>query len=239
MKPSNNVQAAHGGRILVNEMLGTRISARIGVPVPPCAVIEVSAELIELSAELRIQIGNRSIPWTPGPHFGSRYPGEPQRTAIYDLLPDEQLREVENLDDFLGILCADKLACNVNGRQAIFLPSSSGSTYRALFLDHGFFFGAGDWKFPDAPLRGLYPRHRVYQGVRGLGSFAPWLERIENKLTLEALGEMAGEIPIEWYQDPAALEQLIEQLDRRRKEVRRLLLDAARSSRQPFVNFKD
>ncbi len=239
VKPSNNLQAPLSGRILANELLGTRIAARIGLPVQPCAVIEVSAELIELSADLRIQFGSKSIPWTPGPHFGSRYPGEPRHTAVYDLLPDEQLCIVENLDDFVGVICADKLACNCDARQAIFLPSSSGQGFRAVFIDHGFWFGAGEWKFSDAPMRGIFPRHRVYQSVRGLASFEPWLERIEKNLTLDALGEIAGEIPLQWHNDPAALEQLIEQVYLRRKEVRRLLLDAARSQRQPFPNFKD
>ena len=235
VKPLNNPQAPHSGRILVNEMLGTRLAARIGLPVPPCAAIEVTAELIELSSDLRIQLGGRSVPWPPGLHFGSRYPGHPARTVVHDLLPDEQLREVENLDDFLCALCADKLACNVNCRQAIFLPAHNGPGYRAVFIDQGFYFGAGDWRFPDAALRGLYARHRVYHNVRGLVSFEPWLVRIEESLTLAELGAIAGEIPGEWYDfDFAALEQLLEQIDRRRKDVRRLLLDARNSPRDPF-----
>lgn len=240
VKPSNNPQAPQSGRILVNDMLGTRLAARLGLPVPPCAAIEVTQELIELSTDLRIQLGGSTVRWRPGLHFGSRYPGEPAHTVVHDILPDEQLREVENLDDFLCALCADKLCCNVNGRQAIFLPARSGSGYRAVFVDQGFFFGAGDWRFPDAPLRGLYSRHRVYQNVRGLDSFEPWLARIEQTLTLNELGAIAGEIPPEWYDfDRDALEQLIEQLDRRRKDVRRLLLDAKNSQRQPFSNWRD
>lgn len=236
VKPKNNPQTpVNSERILANEMLGSRLAARLGLPVPPCAVIEVSPELIELSTDLRIQLGQRSEPWQPGLHFGSRYPGDPAHTEIHDFLPDEQLRSVENLADFLGMLSVDKLTCNVNGRQAIFLPSPSGSAYRAVFVDQGFFFGAAEWKFSDAPARGLYPRHRVYQGVRGLDSFEPWLARIE-KLSVDTLGAMASEIPIEWYSAEAdALEQLIEELDRRRSEVRRLLLDAKNSTRQPFL----
>ena len=104
VKPSNNPQAAQSGRILVNDFLGTRMAALLGVAVPPCAVVDVRAEIIELSSDLRIQVGSQSIPWTPGPHFGSRYPGDPKRAVVHDILPDEQLREVENLDDFLGAL---------------------------------------------------------------------------------------------------------------------------------------
>ena len=42
-------------------------------------------------------------------------------------------------------------------------------------IDQGFCFNAGNWDFPDAPLRGLYARNRVYLGVTGMDSFGPWL----------------------------------------------------------------
>lgn len=53
--------------------------------------------------------------------------------------------------------------------------------YKALMIDQGFCFNAGEWNFPDAPLRGLYARHRVYESVSGIESFEPWLERLETK----------------------------------------------------------
>jgi hypothetical protein len=236
VKPRNNPQTqTRSERILANEMLGSRLAARLGLPVPPSAVVEVSQELIGIAGDLRIQQGQQSTPWQPGPHYGSRYPGDPGRCEIHDVLPDAQLRQVENLTDFLGILCADKLCCNVNGRQAIFLPSPAQPAYRAVFVDQGFYFGAADWKFPDAPLRGLYSRHCVYQAVRGLDSFEPWLARID-KLTVDELGGIASEIPLEWYGGEAdALEQLIEELDQRRAKVRGFLLEARNSPRQPFA----
>lgn len=45
--------------------------------------------------------------------------------------------------------------------------------------------------FPDAPLRGLYARSRVYEGVTGLDSFGSWLERLEKRITGGVLGESA------------------------------------------------
>ena len=51
---------------------------------------------------------------------GSRYPGDPRRTTLYDFLPDEQLRAVENLYQFAGMLVFDKWTCNTNGRQTLF-----------------------------------------------------------------------------------------------------------------------
>jgi len=55
-----------------------------------------------------------------GLQFGSRYPGDPRRLTLYDFLPDEQLRAVENLYQFAGMLVFDKWTCNTNGRQTLF-----------------------------------------------------------------------------------------------------------------------
>jgi hypothetical protein len=108
-----------------------------------------------------------------------------------------------------------------------------------MMIDFGFCFNAGEWDFPDAPLRGLYARQRVYETVGGMEAFEPWLERLETQLTPRVLGEEAAQIPPEWYAgDWAALERLLERLDRRRERVRELLLSARNSGRDPFPNWK-
>jgi len=56
-------------------------------------------------------------------------------------------------------------------------------------IDQGFCFNAGEWNFPDAPLRGLYSRQRVYDSVRALDSFEPWLARLEQRITLDELDQ--------------------------------------------------
>src|SRR5215475_642311 len=91
-------------RVLVNELLGTRLAARLGLPTAPVAVIEVSQELIQLTPDLAIELPRSRIPCQPGLQFGSRFPGDPRRLALHDFLPDEQLRSVENVHDFAGML---------------------------------------------------------------------------------------------------------------------------------------
>jgi hypothetical protein len=117
VKFQNNPQ---GARILANELLATRLAARIGLPAPPVAVVEVREELVAHTADLVMQLGRGRAPCRAGLQFGSRYPGSPAETVVYDFLPDEQLREVQNLGDFCGMLVFDKWTCNTNGRQAIF-----------------------------------------------------------------------------------------------------------------------
>ena len=225
-------------RILVNELLGTRLARRLGLPAAAPAVVDVRAELILRTEDLVVQLGRGNLPCRPGKQFGSRYPVDPAEQVVCDFLPDEQLAEVENLADFAGVLVFDKWTCNTNGRQAIFLRAPGRKRYQALMIDQGFCFNAGEWNFPDAPLRGLYQRHRVYGNVRGMEAFEPWLDRIERQITEAVLDEIASEIPPEWYGfDLDSLDNLLEQLIRRRKRVPDLLIDAMKSSRQPFPNW--
>jgi hypothetical protein len=242
-------------RILVNELLGTRLAARLGLPTTPVEIIHVGEELIRLTPELCIEMPRARIPCQAGLQFGSRYPGDPRRLALFDFLPDKQLRAVENLYQFAGMLVFDKWTCNTDGRQTLFLrenlhdPHAQGNghetnedqhgDYEAVMIDQGFCFNAGEWNYPDSPLRGLYARNSVYEGVTGMESFAPWLERLNRNITKRVLDEIRKEIPSEWYEDDYdAVAQLLEQLYRRRTRVPELLLAAKNTTRQPFPNWR-
>jgi hypothetical protein len=248
-------------RILVNELLGTRLASRLGLPTAPVEVVEVGAELIQLTPELCIELPRSRTPCAAGQQFGSRYPGDPRRMALHDFLPDEKLQSVDNLHDFAGMLVFDKWTCNTNGRQTVFFEgttqksggaggsSAKGtvkgaedgerSAYHTVMIDQGFCFNAGEWNFPDAPLRGLYARSRVYEGVTGMHSFAPWLERLQRCITEKVLAELAAEIPPAWYEDEYdAVMRVLEQLVRRKPRVEELLLSAKSSNRQPFASWR-
>jgi hypothetical protein len=231
-------------RILVNELLGTRLAARLGLPTTPVATISVSEDLIRLTPDLCMEMPRTHIPCRPGLQFGSRYPEDPHRLTLFDFLPDKQLMEVENLQDFSGMLVFDKWTCNTNGRQTLFFREHHNGLeapelrYRAVMIDQGFCFNAGEWNFPDAPLRGLYARNRVYEGVTGHQSFGPWIERIEKGITEQVLDDLIREVPPEWYDDDLdALLRLAEQLYRRRTMVPELLLAAKNTTRHPFPNW--
>jgi hypothetical protein len=109
--------------------------------------------------------------------------------------------------------------------------------YNATFIDHGFCFNAGEWKFVDAALRGVYARNAVYRSVGGWDTFEPWLSRME-ALRIETLWEIAETIPPEWYGgEVSTLESLVERLAKRRSIVRDLITGFKESSRQPFPNW--
>src|SRR2546425_9271748 len=151
-------------RILVNELLGTRLAARRGLPTVPVDIVAVSEELIRLTPELAVQLPRARIKCQHGLQFGSRYPGDPRQLTLHDFLPDEQLREVEILHEFAGMLVFDKWTSNTNGRQTVFFSEPVKAVeqavmrYKTRMIDQGFCFNAGEWNFPDAPLRAYNPR---------------------------------------------------------------------------------
>lgn len=136
-------------RILVDEMLGTRLASILGLPTTAICVLYVSEELIGLTPDLCIELSRQRIPCQPGPQFGSRFPGDPHRLAPFDFLPDPLLMSVENLHDFAGMLVFDKWTCNTNGRQTLFYrkeaekPQEAGASYCTVMIDQGFCFNAG------------------------------------------------------------------------------------------------
>ena len=132
------------------------------------------------------------------------------------------------------MLALDKWTGNANGRQAAFWRKKREKKYTATFIDQGYCFNAGEWTFPDYPLRGVYPRNEVYAGIKGWESFEPWLSRIETICENE-IWTQAGEIPPEWYgSEWGALENLGKALMARRGRVRELITCFRISPRQPF-----
>lgn len=226
-------------RILINELLCAQLARRLGLPVPPPTLVQVSPELIRHSRSLYMERGWKREPCAPGLQFGSRYPGPPGETLVMDFLPDKHLRRVRNPEAFLGALVFDKWTCNCDGRQMVFHRPvrSRRSAYNVLMIDQGFCFNCGEWNFPDSPIRSLYQRRVVYNSVRGLNSFEPFLSSVENLEEAE-LQEYASNIPEEWYEGKRSdLDRLVEDLYRRRRRVRQAILDTKNCDLRPFPNW--
>ena len=169
-----------------------------------------------------------------GLQFGSRFAGGMMPGQVVDFLPEAQIGELKNLDEFAGILALDKWTGNANGRQAVFTRRQRERRYKAVFIDFGYCFHAGEWRFEDAPLRGVYFRNDVYREVRGWENFEPWLTRIET-MPEEAVWAVANSVPPEWYGgDQAEMEALVEKLLKRRSRIRELIEAFWKSDRKPF-----
>lgn len=221
-------------RVLANEFLASRIAVAAGLTAPETELVEVSSWLVDNTPELEIDLGQTHVKCKPGLQFGSRFVGGLMPGQVVDYLPEEQLSEVTNLAEFAGILALDKWTGNTNGRQAVFTRKQRERRYRAVFIDFGYCFHAGEWRFEDVPLRGAYYRNDVYLEIKGWDSFEPWLTRMET-MAPDTIWEAANEVPPEWYGgDLSEMESLVENLLARRGHIRELIEGFGRSDRKPF-----
>jgi hypothetical protein len=224
-------------RVLANELIATRLAEAAGLTVPKTDVVEVGEWLIAHSAEMFMERGrNTQERCKPGLQFGSRFIGAPP-SQVVDYLPEPQMNDLRNLAEFAGMLVVDKWTGNCNGRQAVYERRPRERRYKATFIDQGYCFNAGEWTFPDSPLRGVFARNQVYANVTGWPSFEPWLTRIE-EFAADKLWSIAETVPPEWYGgDPRTLEHLMETLLQRRPHVRKLIEAFRESPRDPFPNW--
>jgi hypothetical protein len=225
VKFQNNPQ---GVRILANELLAALLAEKLGLPVPGSAVVDVPPDLVRHTAELVIDRGWQRVPCRPGLSFGSRWGANQASPSgvgdLYELLSPDQLRRVENLSDFLGMLVFDKWTGNADDRQAIFVRSNRASPFRTFMTDNGLCFNGSKWDFSARPKYGLYWGGVVYAGATGLDAFEPWLGHLEHDIDLSVITSAAQEIPSEWYGSrPDSLARFLTNLDERRKHVREFL----------------
>lgn len=235
-------------RILVNEWVASAFLGYLNIAVPRTALIELTPRFLTDNPDVHIQLGTKKLEVEPGWHFGSRYPGDPLRLAVYDFLPDALIAKVENLRDFLGAYVFDKWVGNADARQAIFFrarlrdwmpngPERVG--FYAQMMDHGYVFDGPHWTFSDSPLQGLYFRPMVYQNVRSLEDFQPWLDRIVHFPT-EVIDDAVKQIPLAWLDDndDEVLDAVLEKLMARRRRIPDLLESGRDGRVNPFPNWR-
>ncbi len=233
-------------RILINEFLAAEILAHLQIACPGHRIVRVSAEFLTANPEVHLQTGTRRQAIEPGWHFGSRHPGNPDTMAVYDFIPDALLNQVANAEQFLAVLVFDRWAANADGRQSIFFraqlkdwlarpgvpPRKLG--FVALMIDHGYAFNGPHWDFPDSAVAGLYSRRIVYDGVRTLDDFQPWLQRIAN-FPEEVFDRALRQLPPPWVEDDGSqLERLLESLMRRQKRIAELIHECRKAPGNPF-----
>ncbi|HLK64510.1 MAG TPA: HipA family kinase [Bryobacteraceae bacterium] len=242
VKFRNNPQHS---RILVNELLASVFLDYLKITAPETALVEISKPFLTANSDVHLTLGSHRIDVEPGWHFGSRYPGDPNRLAVYDYLPDALLPQVVNLEDFRAILVFDKWVGNADGRQCVFYRAMvrqdrSGRTrpgFVARMIDHGFAFNGPNWDFPESPLQGLYARRCVYESVRSIDDFQPWLDQVIS-LPEEVVDRAWKRIPRDWIAgDEDALDHLLEQLFARRKRVPELISACRGARNNPFPNW--
>jgi len=236
-------------RILVNELVASVFLGYLRIASPRWQLVRLSAGFLKDNPEVCIQLGSRRVEVPEGWHFGSAYPGDPSKLAVYDFLPDALLRKVENLRDFLGILVFDQWVSNSDARQAVFFrarikdwlaleKNSPRVGFVTLMIDHGYAFNGPNWDFPDSPLQGFYFRPLVYEQVRSLEDFEPWLSQVRD--FPETLADEAYRcVPEEWLEgDRDTLAAFLEKLLRRRRRIDDLMAACRRARAAFFPNWR-
>jgi hypothetical protein len=236
-------------RVLVNEWIAGTLLEYLQITVPKRAIVRFSADFLADTPDVHIHLGTRREAVDAGWHFGSRYPGNPARDAVYDFVPDVLLAKIGNLAEFVGILAFDKWLGNADARQAIFIrarlreyaPAYADHPLRigfiALMIDHGYVFNGPYWDYTDAPITGLYFRPAVYESVRGWSSFQPWLDRILEFPDI-IIDDGLRELPPEWLDgDANVLNGLLDALMKRRSRVPDLIRESVRSRSAFFPNW--
>jgi len=232
-------------RVLVNEALCATLLRYLKISAPETALIQVSAAFLAANPECSIQLGTRRVEIEPGWQFGSQYPGDPSRIAVYDFLPDALLGQVANLEDFRAILVFDKWVGNADGRQSVFYramvrraDSAGGRAgFVARMIDHGYAFNGPNWDFPESAVQGLYARKLVYDTVRSLDDLQPWLDQVVH-FPEEVIDQAWKSIPADWIEgEEDALDRLLEQFFERRARVPALIQSCRDSRINPFSNW--
>ena len=244
VKFCNNPQ---GRRVLVNDALGSVLLRYLGISAPEPVIVNVTPEFLEQNPDVSLQFSSHRTAVETGLHFGSRYPGDPDRLAVFDFFPDRLLPSIDNVEQFLGALVFDKWVANTDHRQAVFFRNPGNSVkpqpehrllFHALMIDQGLIFGGLNWDFRAGPLHGLHTSRCVYQGVRSLQDFEPWMERVAC-FPETVIERLAQGIPADWMEgDEREMEGLVETLVQRRGRVGELIHDCWSAQPSPFPDWR-
>ena len=237
-------------RILVNESIAASILTHLQIAAPDCQFVSLSPSFLAANPDINISLGTRKAAVEPGWHFGSKHPGNPDTMAIYDFIPDALLAQVANSEQFRAVLVFDRWVANADGRQSVFFRAQlkdwlvlPGVPPRKLgfvvsMIDHGFAFNGPHWDLPESAITGLYPRRMVYETVKSLNDFDPWLSRVRN-FPDEVIDSAIRRLPPEWIEDDfEALEKLMESLIRRKKRIPELIEECRKAQGNPFPRWK-
>jgi hypothetical protein len=231
-------QNFEGTLSIVCDYLGTAIARRLGVPSAVPEVVRVPDSIIGTIFDLYRKMGWGKFLGTEGLHFGSRLPERVGRLPFVNIPEGGRWSNVENLKDFAGMLLFDLWTGNVDHRQVVFFLPEDHLPYQAVMVDQGRCFHGGTWKNTSMPVASLYTFHGVYWDIRSLDDFEPWLSILESEITYDSLVLIAMKIPEDWYgKDWGIIEGILQELYKRRKLVRRWLIELIELNLRSFPNW--
>jgi hypothetical protein len=234
-KFSNNPQSR---RTLINEWIASAALKHLGIATPESVLLHISEHFLNENRDVYIELraGRRQV--EPGFHFGSRFPHDAAQTEVFDTIPDALLPTLRNLADFWGILAFDKWMGNSDSRQAVFFRTRPKTPLTVQMIDHGHVFNGANWRFAISPPHGVYFCPRVYEGIRTMDDFEPWLSRIIS-FPESILDQAMKDMPSSWLEgEEDQLAILLDRLLRRRTAVPHHLFECCSTNANSFPDWR-
>jgi hypothetical protein len=129
------------------------------------------------------------------------------------------------------------LSCNTDPRQVVFVLNKD-NLDRVVMIDFGYCFHGPNWRFPSYRSIGVFGEWYVYNAIKVMEAFEPWLQILENDSNEDVLASLASLIPPIWYDfDAIALKSLLTSLNERRKLVREMLRHCCSTNPHSFRNW--
>jgi hypothetical protein len=199
-----------GNRTLINEWIATHLMQQVGVCTAQVQILELSATLAASEGLHFSGNPNRSI--ESGLHFGSAYPADPEKIAIFDFLPSRMLSKVINREDFATAFVMDTWLHQTDRRQSVFIRAKNVHPigFRAFFIDHGFCFHGSAWEIRDWPNLRDAGYREFYSEIEMETLCKSSLARI-TQLSQDSLNKAIELIPASWFNpgDQECLDALI------------------------------
>jgi hypothetical protein len=191
------VKFAGRSKAAVNEFLGQTLASDVGLPVPVASLVEVGADLVAGSADMRY----RAI--APGPHQGSEMVRRAFDLGEWERRPSYERQSLTNLGSLPGTICHDNWILTTDRDRAdnhLSAPVEGGLSY--LMVDFTHAFTGPTWTVDTLEqgsyFRTLVPTHPfIADQVRGMASFEPTLERIET-LSDKEIEDVVAATPDSW-----------------------------------------
>lgn len=218
VKFRNNPQSL---RVLVNELVAFRLARQLALPVPHCALVHVSSDLVGLTPALSMFLLDARVPFVSGEQFGSSFVGDPSdlRTISSE---KSVILSAANRRDAWGVFLFDLWTNNADHREYVV---HQGTSFNQLYMiDQGFCFGAYTWSFDKFPRACRVTMPELHFGLHDVSCFEPWLSVLEDPTTSLAIRDIAEIVPREWLVgSELQFYKLLKELDKRRMQVRALL----------------
>lgn len=204
-----------GQKVLVNELLASKLGEIMELCFPPSGIIEINEQTMGKSPRLQ------GLGVSLGQHFASRYINRTEYVA------KNSLNQVTNVSDMAGVILFDHLFHNAdrtnNGKNLLLRPEDSG--YRIFAIDNSHLFRSGRWTIE--LLKALSTRLKSYcrftysallKDYLMPQDFLPYMTKVA-MLSDEQVDNLVAEIPGEWLAEAAERQALASYIKIRRDMV--------------------